>query len=106
MTLSVVPVDPNGIDNLAQGLTGFVAETAELQQSMMTTLFISGASNAWISGVIWPSSPALSSFLHVSAAMPRDCLVLQAFGGGYQRRNTPLQSPGAGFTKQCPSGDQ
>ena len=46
MTLSVVPVDPNGIDNLAQGLTGFVDETSELQQSMMTTLFISGASNA------------------------------------------------------------
>ena len=46
MTLSIVPVDAAGIDNLAEGLTGFVDETQELQQSMMTTLFISGASDA------------------------------------------------------------
>ena len=46
MTLSVTPVDANGIDNIATGLTGFVDETQELQQSMMTTLFISGASDA------------------------------------------------------------
>ncbi len=46
MTLSIVPVDAAGIDNLAEGLTGFVDETQELQQSMMTTLFISGASEA------------------------------------------------------------
>ena len=46
MTLSVVPVDPNGIVNIAEGLTGFVDETEQLQQSIMTTLFISGASDA------------------------------------------------------------
>ena len=46
MTLSIVPVDAAGIDNLAEGLTGFVEETDELQESMMTTLFISGASTA------------------------------------------------------------
>ena len=46
MTLSVIPVDASGIDNIAEGLTGFVDETQELQQSMMTTLFISGASEA------------------------------------------------------------
>jgi len=46
MTLSIVPVDAAGIDNIAEGLTGFVDETQELQQSMMTTLFISGASEA------------------------------------------------------------
>ena len=46
MTLPVVPVDVNGIDTIAEGLTGFVDETQELQQSMMTTLFISGASEA------------------------------------------------------------
>ena len=46
MPLSIVPVDAAGIDNLAEGLGGFVDETQELQQSMMTTLFISGASDA------------------------------------------------------------
>ena len=46
MTLSIVPVDAAGIDNIAEGLSGFVDETQELQQSMMTTLFISGASDA------------------------------------------------------------
>ena len=46
MTLSIVPVDAAGIDNIAAGLSGFVDETQELQQSMMTTLFISGASDA------------------------------------------------------------
>jgi len=46
MTLSITPVDAAGIDNLAQGLSGFVDETQELQQSMMTTLFIAGASDA------------------------------------------------------------
>ena len=46
MTLSVTPVDAHGIDNIAEGLTGFLDETQELQQSMMTTLFISGASEA------------------------------------------------------------
>ena len=46
MTLSIVPVDAAGIDNIAEGLSGFVDETQELQQSMMTTLFISGASEA------------------------------------------------------------
>ena len=46
MTLSIIPVDANGINNIADGLTGFIDETQELQQSMMTTLFISGASEA------------------------------------------------------------
>ena len=46
MTLSIVPVDAAGIDNIAEGLSGFVDETQELQQSMMTTLFISGAFDA------------------------------------------------------------
>ena len=46
MTLSVTPVDAHGIDNIAEGLSGFVDEIQELQQSMMTTLFISGASEA------------------------------------------------------------
>ena len=46
MTLSIIPVDANGINNIADGLTGFIDETQELQQLMMTTLFISGASEA------------------------------------------------------------
>ena len=46
MTLSVIPVDPNGIDNIAEWLTDFVDETSELQPSMMTTLFIAGANTA------------------------------------------------------------
>lgn len=46
MTLSIVPVDAAGIDNIAEGLTGFIDETQELQQSMLTTLFIAGASDA------------------------------------------------------------
>ena len=43
MTLSIVPVDADGIDNIAEGLSGFVDETQELQQSMMTMLFIAAA---------------------------------------------------------------
>ena len=47
MTMSIVPVDANGIDNIASGLTGFSdAAEDELQQSMMTSLFIAGASQA------------------------------------------------------------
>ena len=46
MTLSIIPVDANGINNIADGLTGFIDETKELQQLMMTILFISGASEA------------------------------------------------------------
>ena len=46
MTLSIILVDANGINNIADGLIGFIDETQELQQSMMTTLFISGASEA------------------------------------------------------------
>lgn len=46
MTLTIIPFDAAGINNLAQGLTGFIDETHELQQSMMTTLFISGSSDA------------------------------------------------------------
>ena len=45
MTLSIVPTDERGINNLAQGMTGFLdADEEALQQSMMTTLFIGGAS--------------------------------------------------------------
>jgi hypothetical protein len=45
MTLSIVPTDELGINNLAQGMTGFLdADEEALQQSMMTTLFIGGAS--------------------------------------------------------------
>ncbi|MDC3010987.1 hypothetical protein OAZ24_01990 [Synechococcus sp. AH-736-G21] len=46
MTLSIVPVDQAGIDNIADGLSGFSDESSELQQSMMTTLFIAGGSDA------------------------------------------------------------
>ena len=46
MTLSITPVDATGIDNIAEGITGFVDETQELQQSMMTTLFVGGASDS------------------------------------------------------------
>ena len=46
MTLSIVPVDATGIDNIADGLSGFVVETQELQQSIMTTLLIAAASDA------------------------------------------------------------
>ena len=46
MTLSIIPVDQAGIDNIADGLSGFTDESSELQQSMMTTLFIAGASDA------------------------------------------------------------
>ena len=41
-----MPVDASRIDNIAQGLTGFVVEVEVLQQSMMTTLFLSGATDA------------------------------------------------------------
>lgn len=45
MRLSIVPTDERGINNLAQGMTGFLdADDEALQQSMMTTLFIGGAS--------------------------------------------------------------
>ena len=44
MTLSIVPTDELGINNLAQGVSGFLdADEEALQQSMMTTLFIGGA---------------------------------------------------------------
>ena len=46
MTLSIVPVDQAGIDNIAYGLSGFTVDTGDLQQSMMTTLFIAGGSDA------------------------------------------------------------
>ena len=46
MTLTIIPVDQTGIDNIADGLSGFTDESSELQQSMMTTLFIAGASDA------------------------------------------------------------
>ena len=45
MTLSIVLTDDLGINNLAQGVSGFLdADEEALQQSMMTTLFIGGAS--------------------------------------------------------------
>ena len=44
MTLSIVPTDDLGINNLAQGVSGFLdADEEALQQSMMTTLFVGGA---------------------------------------------------------------
>ena len=44
MTLAIVPTDDLGINNLAQNVTGFLDEAEEqLQQSMMTTLFIGGS---------------------------------------------------------------
>ena len=46
MTLSIVPVDQAGIDNIADGLSGFTDDTGDLQQSMMTTLFIAGGGDA------------------------------------------------------------
>ena len=47
MTMQIVPVDAGGIDNIASGLTGFSdAAEDQLQQSMMTSLFIAGASQA------------------------------------------------------------
>ena len=45
MTYATVPVDEQGFDQLAQGLTGFSDQAQdELRKSMMTTIFISGAS--------------------------------------------------------------
>ena len=45
--MQIVPVDAGGIDNIASGLTGFSdAAEDQLQQSMMTSLFIAGASQA------------------------------------------------------------
>ncbi|WP_115071089.1 hypothetical protein [Synechococcus sp. UW179B] len=44
MTLSIVPTDSSGINNLAEGLSGFLDPAEEaLQETMMTTLFIGGA---------------------------------------------------------------
>ena len=37
MTLSILPVDAIGINNIADGITGFIDETQELHESMMTT---------------------------------------------------------------------
>ena len=45
MTLSITPVDAAGINNIAEGMTVLVDETTEIQQSMMTTLFIAGKSD-------------------------------------------------------------
>ena len=47
MTMSIVPIDQQGIDNLAEGMTGFSDAAAdELSQTMMTSLFIVGASQS------------------------------------------------------------
>lgn len=44
MTLSIVPTDEQGINNLAQGMTGLLdIDKQSLQQSMMTRPFIVGA---------------------------------------------------------------
>ena len=44
MTLAVVPTEVLGINNLAHNVTGFLHESeGQLQQSMMTTLFIGGS---------------------------------------------------------------
>ena len=46
MTLSIVPTDSTGINNLAEGVSGFLDPADEaLQETMMTTLFVSGACN-------------------------------------------------------------
>lgn len=45
MTFQAIPVDKQGFNQLAQGLTGFSDQAQdELRKSMMTTIFISGAS--------------------------------------------------------------
>ena len=45
--MSIIPVDQLGIDNLAEGMAGFSdAGAEELSQSMMTSLFIVGASQS------------------------------------------------------------
>lgn len=45
MTFATTPVDPAGFDQLADGLTGFSDEAQDqLRKSMMTTIFVSGAS--------------------------------------------------------------
>lgn len=47
MTMSIVPIDQQGLDNLAEGMTGFSDAAAdELSQTMMTSLFIVGASQS------------------------------------------------------------
>ena len=46
MTLSIVPVDQAGIDDIAVGLSGFSHDSAGLRHSMMTLLFIACASQA------------------------------------------------------------
>ena len=44
MTLSIVPTDASGINNLAEGLSGFLDSAEEaLQETMMTSLFIAGS---------------------------------------------------------------
>ena len=45
MTFSTTPVDAQGFDQIASGLTGFSDEAQDtLRKSMLTTIFISGAS--------------------------------------------------------------
>ena len=45
MTFSTTPVDAQGFDQIASGLTGFSDEAEDtLRKSMLTTIFISGAS--------------------------------------------------------------
>lgn len=45
--MQIVPFDSSGIDNIASGLIGLSdAADDQLQQSMMTSLFIAGASQA------------------------------------------------------------
>ena len=48
MTLSIVPVDATGINNIADGISSFVDETQELQQWMMTTLLLDDGSRMWL----------------------------------------------------------
>ena len=46
MTFSQVLIDTTGIDQLAEGMLGFSGDAQEvLSQTVMTTLFISGASS-------------------------------------------------------------
>ena len=47
-TLLIAPLDATAIDNIADGLSGFVDETQELQQWIMTTLLLDDGSRMWL----------------------------------------------------------
>ena len=73
MTYATVPVDEQGFDQLAQGLTGFSDQAQdELRKSMMTTIFISGASAQ--------SEGRCAYMLSEKTAVVSGCLTLCAAG--------------------------